>query len=626
MGSDRQLLALLSYLCVAAALGPSLAELPTSTRLFLLVGFCGGLVADWRSWRLPPWLLTLAALLGTVLALSRFSWGNPVASFLNVTAILLAIRLLAEKNRRTYLQLFGLAFFALAAASVIRLDLVYALAMTTLLTSGMVALVVLTAQELPGATACPPSVLRRLVGIGLLLTTAAVPLLIGFFLLLPRTQTPLWQGGVASANSTGFSEQVQPGKSSSQQLSQRMAFRAEVPGPLTTTQLYWRVTVLNHFTGIRWERVSPPPGIEPLTGTTTNEINQTIYLEPGQGRYLVGLDLPVTVTGQRLTMAPDSVLTSGRAGLNRIRYQVLSRPLATKGAPRSIAPEYLHLPANAPPRLAALGKEIRQQLSDPAARLQRVEALFHQQQLQYATTGMATAPTAVDDFFFAVKRGNCEFFASSAAILLRAAGIPVRLVGGYLGGDFSELGSFYTVSDERAHVWIEALVAGQWQRVDPSRWAINGAELGQSPPRSLAARLAALTNLVDYFWTRSVISYDFEQQLASVDRLSQTLSSMRQPAIIGHWLTWGGSGLAVLAGIWTLLHWRRPSREDRLLRTFARRLSLKKLPPTVCLLELARQSSDRRLQRAFHHYAATVYRGQRLSPCRYRRLRRLLSH
>jgi hypothetical protein len=80
-----------------------------------------------------------------------------------------------------------------------------------------------------------------------------------------------------------------------------------------------------------------------------------------------------------------------------------------------------------------------------------------------------------------------------------------------------------------------------------------------------------------------------------------------------------------VAGIWVLLHWRRPSREDRLLRIFARRLGLATLPPAVCLLELGQQGEDRRLQRAIHHYAATIYRGQRLSPCRYRRLQRLLS-
>jgi len=625
MASDRLTLSLLSFIGAAAAVTPVLPELPLTIRLFLLAGFVGGALADWWGWRLPPAMLTAAALLGTLAMLSRFTWAEPGASFMAIAVVLLAIRLLAEKNRRTYLQLFSLALFILAASSIIRLDALFLVALVTLLSSGMVALVILTASELPATTACPPPVSGRLVMVGLLLSVLTLPLMVAFFLVLPRTQMPFWRFMPEGGSSSGFSEQVQPGKSSTQQLSHRVAFRAEVVAALPPDQLYWRVTVLNQFTGTAWQRTQPNHGNEAQRGGGGTETAQMIYLEPGMGRHLVSLDLPLTISGLRFAMAPDAVVTSVVAGTSRLRYQVTSRPRAALVAPHALDPAgYLDLPSMAAPELVRTGRELRQRFADPQQRLQQIEALFLRQKLRYATSGMATTRTPLDDFFFTLQQGNCEFFASAGAVLLRAAGIPARLVGGYYGGDYQEFGSYYTVTDERAHVWVEALLAGQWQRLDPSRWAVNGAEVGRPAPRTLVSRVRAYADLFEYFWTRTVVTYDLQQQLATADRLGGALASIKWSAALPRALPWLLIPLALGSTIALARTLHLPSREERLLRTLERRIGSVPFTASSCLLTIARQTEEPRVQHALRIYAATLYRGRRLSPTRYRRLRKLI--
>lgn len=625
MASDRRLLTLLGVVAAAAATVPALAELPPVVQFLLLAAGCGGLLAEWRNWRLSPLLLTLIALGGTIFGLSRFSWGNPVSSFLTIAAILLAIRLLTEKSRRNTLQLFGLALFNLAASSLIRLDALFFISLLILAICSLTALVLLTASELPLKDACPPAVTKRLLLTGLLLTVSAVPLMGGFFLVLPRTQMPVWRFFPEGGSSSGFAEQVQPGRSSSQQSSGRVAFRAEVSAPLPADRLYWRATVLNTLSGGTWRRTPPEWSAEPQRGSR-DEVGQTIYLEPGLGRHLVGLDLPATITGIRHSLAADAVITSASAGSNRLRYQVTSRPGATLVLPpgADLAP-YLALPPDSAPQLVSLGHKLRLQGDEPAELLQQVEALFIRQQLRYATSGMATTPTPLDDFFFAVRQGNCEFFAGAAAILLRAAGVPTRLVGGYLGGDYQPLGGFYTVTDERAHVWVEALVEDRWQRLDPSRWAVNGAELARPARKNFRQRVLQYADLIDYYWTRTVVTFDFQQQFTAADRSATAIARALSREQLRRLLPWlAGGGLLVT----TYLLCRRlriPSREERFLRLLQRRLGRGPLPPAACLLEIAREITDHRLQTAIRHYAATIYQGRHLSVTRYRRLRKMLS-
>lgn len=79
--------------------------------------------------------------------------------------------------------------------------------------------------------------------------------------------------------------------------------------------------------------------------------------------------------------------------------------------------------------------------------------------------------------FLELKRGHCELYATTLALAARSMGIPARIVNGYYGGEWNELGGFYLIRQQHAHSWIEAWLDGQWQRFDPtpaSRWQLSG--------------------------------------------------------------------------------------------------------------------------------------------------------
>jgi protein-glutamine gamma-glutamyltransferase len=75
---------------------------------------------------------------------------------------------------------------------------------------------------------------------------------------------------------------------------------------------------------------------------------------------------------------------------------------------------------------------------------------------------------AIDHFLFTSRLGFCEHYAAATAFLLRAAGIPTRLVGGYQGGEVNPYGGYLVVRQSDAHAWCEVLLDGSWQRLDPT--------------------------------------------------------------------------------------------------------------------------------------------------------------
>ncbi|MFD1730947.1 DUF4129 domain-containing transglutaminase family protein [Deinococcus malanensis] len=143
------------------------------------------------------------------------------------------------------------------------------------------------------------------------------------------------------------------------------------------------------------------------------------------------------------------------------------------------------------------------------------------------TLSPPTLPEAnrVDAFLFGSRTGFCEHYASSFAFLMRAAGLPARIVGGYLGGEINPDGGYMIVRQQDAHAWTEVWLPEQgWVRVDPTAvvaparvntnlstaltqpQATTAAEPG--PTAQLRLRLDAVQNR----WNEWVVGYDSAQQ------------------------------------------------------------------------------------------------------------------
>ena len=195
----------------------------------------------------------------------------------------------------------------------------------------------------------------------------------------------------------------------------------------------------------------------------------TIYAEPKTEVYLPALDRPVKVLDaprNQVRLSADGTLRLRRPNNRKLRYQVQVQP-AVRSYLLSDRQRYLSVPEDLSQRVTEVGRQLHEETSFNT-RIEKLSRFFQQQQLSYSATRLPATADPIDTFLFVSKRGYCEYFASSFAILLRLAGVPTRLVGGYLGGDYNELGGYYLITQDLAHVWVEALNdEGIWQRIDP---------------------------------------------------------------------------------------------------------------------------------------------------------------
>lgn len=196
---------------------------------------------------------------------------------------------------------------------------------------------------------------------------------------------------------------------------------------------------------------------------------------------------------------------------------------------------HLRLPAGGDPRLAELAGKISRGQAGDLAKARAVEKYLR---LTY-TYSLFSKGQGLEDFLFVTRQGNCEYFASAAAVLLRHAGIPTRLVTGFLAGEFNEYGNFYDVRQNQAHAWVEAHIGGLgWVRLDPTPAGGAGPAWG----RRLAGRAARWLEAGNVRWYRHVIGYDTYAQRNTFHRLGLAVSRWN----IARALAWLAAAAAVL--------------------------------------------------------------------------------
>lgn len=321
----------------------------------------------------------------------------------------------------------------------------------------LAALLQLTAPRMPA---------RRQWRVAAVLVLQALPLMLVLYFLFPRLHGALWglplESGAARA---GLSDTMRPGSIGSLIDSGEVAFRAsfesQAPAP---GERYWRALVLWHTDGQGWERGEPrterarlTPRAEPFT--------YRILLEASDKPMLPALDLPATTPAEaRLTAG--YTLERRAPVTERYEYALASYPRYRTGELR--APERaaaLQLPANVSARTRALAARFA--ASGDAARA--ALAHFRGEPFVYTLRPPLLGADPVDEFLFETRRGFCEHYAGAFVTLMRAAGVPARVVLGYLGGEYNAAGNYFLVHQSDAHAWAEIWMAGEgWVRVDPT--------------------------------------------------------------------------------------------------------------------------------------------------------------
>lgn len=358
----------------------------------------------------------------------------------------------------------------------------------------------------------------------------ALPLMLLLYLLFPRVNGPLW-GLPQDAHSgrTGLSDTLRLGNISNLVQNSDIAFRVRFTGPTPKRQqLYWRGPVLEHFDGETWHPVNgrqPAPRVD----TFGPRIDYESTLEAHGQRWLLALDAPSALPDNSRLDARLTALAKDRID-QRQRLQFSSHLDYRFNIDESAAvlARNRQLPRDGNPRSRALAVDWRQAEKSDAALVDRVLRHFAEQPFYYTLQPPLLGDDAIDDFLFSSRRGFCEHYAASFVFLMRAAGIPARIVGGYQGGELNPLDNYWVIRQSDAHAWSEVWLPDRgWVRVDPTAAvAPSRIELGivdalpasDALPaliqvradwaRGLRHRWEALNNA----WNQHVLGYDLLQQ------------------------------------------------------------------------------------------------------------------
>jgi len=631
MVSIKSVIAILSYGIVICALVPLYPWLGMFPKVLLPICFAASVWQDrYGSWAIKNWLLNLSLVPLFLFYASRFSRTNAVDPIVSLLAVMLAVRLLSDKNSRHYLQIYVLALFCLSSSSLFELSPSFLVYLALMLFLVAVSLVLMSFYDADNRLMLARADMRRVVGSGLMIPLAALPLLALLFPILPRTQYPMWNFLAAPASGVvSFADSVEPGNRAAAAEARVLAFRAESP-KIAQGKVYWRGTVFNTFDGKRWIRDPAVPLERASYGFP--RVSQTLFQEPGLSRFMMSLDAPASMIGQRIRRNSDGTYEMFLPPNKRITYQVFSEQRGFIASPSINREFYLRLPASFSPKIRRLAVDVAAKGRTDKDKIALVEGFFINGRYRYALSGMPTGENALETFIFQDKQGNCEFFASAFALMLRSAGVPARLVGGYLGGDYNELGGYYLVTQNMAHVWVEAHLDGKgWMRIDPSAFAENGdAVLAAQRELGVMKRLRMAVDSLDHVWNRSVVAYDLESQMEMAQKAGKGLHRLARMGLPkgGYWYPVAGIVVVAVVMVWRKRHLLLITREKRLLNGFLkiveRDCRIAVSAEKTGLFDIAAAAADPRVSEFVGIYAAAVYKDRKLTPAEYERLKELL--
>ena len=471
MSRDKTDVLLLLVAC-ALVLLPHLGHLP-----LWIAPACAGLLA-WRGWitfrgnRMPPrWLLlpiVVLAMAGVYVTYKTLLGREAGVAMLT---LLLSLKLLEMHAKRDLFVVLFLSFFMILAG------FFYSQSIGTALMTIVALTTLLTAQVSFQYTGVVPPFRQRLRTAATILALAA-PLTLVLFLFFPRIQGPLWGlPNDANAGRSGLSDTMTPGNIASLALSDDVAFRVKFDNRVPSrNQLYWRGMVLGHYDGRIWTQQktrfrADTPVVLKLHGAS---LHYQVTLEPHGRSWIFALDMPralPSVSGNPISISHDMQLLASKPIHERIRYDAVSHVdfELQPNAPEPVLRQWLQLPAGFNSRTLELADRLREQVSNDVDRIDAVLRLFREQNFRYTLEPPTLGKHVVDEFLFDTRAGFCEHYAGAFVVLMRALGIPSRVVAGYQGGELNRTDGFMTVRQSDAHAWAEVWLKNRgWVRVDPT--------------------------------------------------------------------------------------------------------------------------------------------------------------
>lgn len=473
------------------------------------------------------------------------------------------VRLYSARTNRDFAFLTGLAITSMLGSAILTVETGFLVALAIFLVLAVSTFVALEIRRSAAGAVSPPfeagSPLAHQLNRALGLTSVVVAfcaLVIGglIFFLIPR-----WTMGYLGALNlqpglmTGFSDNVTLGEIGEIQKNSAVVMRIRVEGdPTRAAEMHWRGIVFTNFDGKRWftpehdqmvltpdssgvysiNNLIPPPG-------DPNRLEYTILMEPIASDAIFIAPRAYTLSGRFLNES-ERAMSAGRRGylfvdttgslfnpahnVTKVRYQGTSilpnfspgtLRSATQDFPLQVRDTYLQLPQLDPriPKLAQTITAGSKTEYDKAANIERYLKTRYAYSLDL-TGKPGDDPLAY--FLFTKRAGHCEYFAAAMTVMLRSLGIPSRYVGGFLGGEFNDVGGDYIVRESDAHTWVEVYFpAFGWIPFDPT-------PPGDEHYKGFFSRMGMYWDWFQFAWSEWIINYDFTHQSTLAENLQRS--------------------------------------------------------------------------------------------------------
>jgi transglutaminase-like putative cysteine protease len=513
--------------------------------LFVLLGMLKDRYAQPVLGKRPVAAIVIAA---SVFAVFDFLYvgGSLIIAGADFLVLLLVVKLLSLNEYKDYVQLYIISFFLLLSSTGLSTEFSFLVSFILFFLSLAWAMILLTMKgESEALTGKEPrwKVNRAFFVSTALLTLCSTAFTLVIFFVIPRVGIGYFSKRAGGAlKISGFSDSVKLGSMGEVLLDPSVVMRVQLGGDRPPeSELYWRGKVFDYYNGSSWEnklissRVllrGPGPAASFVIGadgpTPRRCVTQRIMLEPLDTPTLFALYPAYVMNGDFRSVITDrsgafSLTTAPEGRISYTACSVLFPPKKAAAARREAkdADYYLQLP-DGMDDLKALAGRITRRSDSPTKKALEVQDYLETNYTYSLEPGGKNGGDPVNNFLFHSKKGYCEHFASAMVLLLRASGVPARLVSGFHGGEWNDYGGYYTVRAQDAHTWVEAYIKNSgWVRFDPT------------PPapikeRSVLFGAAGLIDYLRYKWDRYIIFYSLRDQAGAAKHLINFAARLRE--------------------------------------------------------------------------------------------------
>ncbi len=558
---------------------------PHITRFPIWVTLLIGSLFFWRmltlhhnKWLAPKWLIFIISIFA--FAGVYIFYGTLIGKTAGsaILSILLALKLHESRTTRDYMLLISLSFFIIITNFLFSQNIPTVILMLL----SIIVLVMSLFSINQGNTELD---VRYKFQFATKILLQALPLMLILFVFFPRISGPLWKlPEEKNTAQTGLSDTMSPGNISSLIQSSKVAFRVEFSNIIPEhNQLYWRAMVLWNFDGNTWDRGQKnPSAFNQLYSPTNSKINYRVTLQPHHKIWLYALDMPVRVPAG-VTYSSNYTLQSSQIISGLFQYDMSSvldsytKAHISKWEKQS----GLNIPQNTNPETVTLGKNLSQKYTNNTEIINHVLQIFNQQDFYYTLNPPLTPGfSSVDQFLFKTRRGFCEHYASSFTLIMRAAGIPARVVVGFQGGILNPINKVMTIRNSDAHAWSEVWLKHKgWVRIDPTaaiapqriEHSLDSAlDINELRPFHMQLSNSAFKNILFYWdaidnqWNQWVVGYDTNLQKKLLGTLFNQKINLTQSLL----LMIAGFSVTMLIISLFILYPRHKQSVDPVLKTY----------------------------------------------------------